>query len=485
MFLSQLILWSVDVCGQVPIDLSQAKEFRLFKRFDLGGQISSLAYNVEFCGVADLNVITTGVSGRGRVTWKTTPLIDTTNIFNWLGIRSPYILVPFDYDGLAPREYINAQGIIWRCSQGESPFPLMPIDTVANDVCSASPAFSGDVDGDGALDVITEIGRNGVTTRVILGGSNAGKGCERVLEVPVVKSANKRNLTRAFYKSSTGEWRLIQEERDSVDRAPRLQMYRVNFTRTSGKPDVTFTSLGRYRGEDVSQIDEPFGQLAVIVDSVNGVDHMLMDHRIGPPGSPWALERFTVTTGEFTSSGETVTGYDFYYDTYNDLGYSLGTSKPVIAIGYLFCAIDNITQPFARWNPKGSGTQPYAGMTAVNDQSGDGKADLVVVGGGTNGTMVVLTLDSASTFVPSDDVPHSSFTVRLVGSVLEISTVHSGSASITITSVDGKVVREMPASVAAEVTTVNLAPFTQHLAAGLYVLRVTFNGSAQTLSFVK
>lgn len=487
LILALITVTILDLSGQVPIDLSQAKTFRMVQRFDLGGQISRIAFTKQFCGDEDLHVITSGVSGRGRVTWRTTPVLDTTSLFDWLGINAPTRLAALSYDAYEPAEYLNSQGVVWRCSQGESPFPLMPIDTIANDVCSASPAFSADVDGDGFLDVITEIGRNGVTTRVILGGPAAGKGCERVLVVPVVEAANKYNQPKAFYKSATGEWRLIQQERDSVDRAPRLQMYRVDFTRTSAKPDVAFTPLGMYRGEDVSQIDEPFGDIGVVPDSLKGTDHMLFRHRIGPPGSQWALERFDVTSGSFNNSKEVVIGYEFATDLYVDFQYDLGTPKPVVKLtsyyGPLFCFIDNITRPITKWDPTGSGTQPVTGYSAVNDQTGDGIPDLVVVGGSLNGTMVVLTLDSTSTSVHPDETVPVPYTVRLMGSVLEVTTAVDGSMAISIVSNDGRIVRTTPASsVVAGSTRVDIEPLTRHLASGRYFLSVSIDGVVQTIA---
>ncbi len=484
---SMILLMHTWAYAQVPIDLSRAKEFRLTQRFDLSGQISRIAYTKEFCGVSSLNVITTGVSGRGRVTWRTTPMLDTTNLFDWYGINAPTRLQAIDYDDAEPVEYVNSQGVIWRCSRGESPFPLMPIDTVANGVCSNAPVSSADVDGDGYLDVITEIGRDGVTTRVILGGPTAGKGCERMLLVPVVKSGNKYNITKAFYKSAVGEWRLIQQERDSLDRAPRLQMYRVTFTRTEGKPDVTFTPLGRYHGEDVSQIDEPYGDIGVVPDSLNGQDHMLFHHRIGKPGSTWALERFDVTAGAFTSSKEIVVGYEFASDIYVDFQYDLATSRPTVKLssyyGPLFCLIDNISQPFAKWDPSGSGASPVIGYSAVNDQSGDGDPDLVVVGGGVNGTMVVLTLDSTSTAVHSEDGDSNRFSVRLLGAILEVASSTDGLLTINIAALDGRLVNTLPPIVAVKgVNNVDLEPYLRPLARGRYFLQVTINGRVQTLS---
>ncbi|RPI67347.1 MAG: hypothetical protein EHM43_08615 [Ignavibacteriae bacterium] len=460
------------------------------QRFDLGGQISRITYTTQFCGAPDLNVITTGVSGRGRVTWPTTPTLDTVSLFDWFGINAPTRLQAIDYDGIEPLEYVNSQGVIWRCSQGESPFPLMPIDTVANDVCSNAPVSSADVDGDGYRDVITEIGRNGVTTRLILGGPSAGKGCERTLVVPVVKTANKYNQTKAFYKSVAGEWRLIQQERDSSDRAPRLQVYRVNFTRTSGKPDVAFTPLGMYRGEDVSQIDEPYGDIGVVPDSLNGRDHMLFRHRIGPPGSTWALERFDVTEGSFVSTQEVVVGYEFATDLYVDFQYNLGTSKPIVKLtsyfGPLFCLIDDIAHPFAKWDPTGSGTSPVIGYTSVNDQTGDGIPDVVVVGGSLNSSMVVLTLDTANTSERESDAPLDLYAVRLVGSQLEVSTPVECWMTISIVSIDGRVMRTNQAAfLAPGITNVDIEPHIRPLASGQYFLSVTINGSTRLLPFKK
>ncbi len=478
---SMILLMHAWAYAQVPIDLSQAKEFRVILSVDVGRGPGAPYVVTAPCENEGRDFVSVPSMGGGRSLF-TLPRIDT-NAAPPDGFRSTYM--PIDYDGVSPHEYMNQNGRVDACASGVYPFQKSPLDTIQCWASYLNMERSVDIDGDGFLDILCNIGGNGATAWIIFGGPAAGQGCERMLLVPVVKSGNKYNITKAFYKSAVGEWRLIQQERDSLDRAPRLQMYRVTFTRTEGKPDITFTPLGRYQGEDVSQIDEPYGEICVVVDSINGTDHMLMDHRIGPPGSQWALERFDVTTGQIVSSGEVVSGYDFYVDNYNDLQYTLGTSKPLIVIGYLFCYVDDLSHPIARWNPKGSGTQPYVGMTAVNDQSGDGTPDLVVVGGGVNGTMVVLTLDSTSTAVHSEDGDSVRFNVRLLGAGVEVASSTDGLLTIHIAALDGRLVSSLPPiAVSAGVTSIDLEPQIRPLTSGPYFLRVSVNDQVNTISIL-
>lgn len=164
----------------ITVDYSQAVPFKVVWQMDMGGEMCNVDYSRDFCGDLDLDVVTSAVTRMGHVThqtWRTTPLLDTANLFNWLGINNACTIQELDYDGIPPVEYVTYTGIVWRCSQGSSPFPLMPIDTVSNE----APHYSTDVDGDGYVDVVCGTGNSAFDGKqIVWGGPNAGKGYRRL-----------------------------------------------------------------------------------------------------------------------------------------------------------------------------------------------------------------------------------------------------------------------------------------------------------------
>lgn len=477
---------TVPLWAQVPYDLSQAREFKTVWRMPLGVEISKISYNKDFGGKPDLHVITTFVSGRGRQTWSTYPKVDTTNLFNWYGVNTPAVLRPIDYDGTPPLEYINYFGIIWRCSSGESPFPLQPIDTVTYQHCIGEPKYTVDVDGDGYLDVVTDIGGDGKTVRVVMGGPQAGKGCERVFHIPQVHNRDEQ-ITNAFFRSSSGGWKLVQWERDNSAVSPWLTIYDVVITREGGGLKASFVKRDSLYGEGVAVDDEPLGNCEAIVDTVTKKDWLLVSRRInGIPGVS-VVERFDVTDGRFTSSGERVAGYEVYAGGQRHFGYSLGTAKPVIMMSNgAFCYADNIRQPFAHVRFKDSGLQPVSGMVAINDQTGDGKPDLVITGGSTDGTLALYTLDPAVS-VPEELQPsYAGPTARMMGDVLEVTLQSPAIVSADLITTDGRAFPVLaPVQGSPGLNRYDLSSALRQYPAGAYRVRVRTGEAALTINVIR
>ena len=460
----------------VPIDFSQAVEMKVVWKMGLGAEGSKLTYTKDFGGKAGFDVVTTFMSGRGGQTWSTRPKLDTTNLFNWQGSHAAS-LAAIDYDGIPPLEYINYFGIVWRRGMGESPFPLTPIDTVGYLLSTGEPLRAADVDGDGFLDVITDIATGGLTARIVMGGPQSGKGQERVFTIPKVYKDRTTSLTHDFYRSSTGPWRLVQVERDEGGSAPTLVIYDVLITREAGKPKATFIQRDELT-EDV--LHDP----RVFVDTVARKDWLIVGRAVGDPLTGIA-ERFDVTDGLLITTGEQVTGYVF--DEPKNLGYTLGTSKPVI-ITYgqgrvLFCYGDNLRQPFAWLSLPGLGVQPVSSYAAINDQTGDGKNDLLISGGG---ALCLVSLDPSVTTVEHVVNETRGASARLTGDVLEVTLDIPMSVSAQIATLDGRtspLLALMQGTVG--MNRYDLSTALRRVASGAYHLRVRVGESFLTIPILR
>jgi hypothetical protein len=191
----------------------------------------------------------------------------------------------------------------------------------------------------------------------------------------------------------------------------------------------------------------------------------------------------------FSPSGERVTGTEFYQPWVG--GYSLGTQRPVIGfhatnIGTVYTYLDDLAHPFAWWNAAQSGVQPVSGRVAINDQTGDGIPDLVMAGGVTNGTVILLTLDStASTLVDKMERSRVS-TARMNGTSLEVVTLEPNSISAELVTIDGR--RStilLPTYGIAGVNRFDLSPHINHLPQGAYFLRVLVGSELLTVNLIR
>jgi len=455
----------------VPIDFSQAVEMKVVWKMAMGGVVFPITYVPSVCSIDGLDVLTGSVVGKGRYTWRTRPTLDTASIDKTLGIKPHRI----DYDGVPPLEYLNVSGHVLRCSGiPGSPFPFVAVDTVAG--CAGDPERSADVDGDGYLDVITDIGGDGQTARVVMGGPQAGKGCERVFTIPKVYKDRTTSLTHDFYRSSTGPWRLVQVERDEGGSAPTLVIYDVLITREAGKPKATFIQRDELT-EDV--LHDP----RVFVDTVARKDWLIVGRAVGDPLTGIA-ERFDVTDGLLITTGEQVTGYLIYEP--KNLGYTLGTSKPVIAILGLFCFADNIRQPFARIVPA-QALGGFSEWTAINDQTGDGKPDILMSNWPSpNGEIQLLSLDSSVTNVEHVVNETRGASARLTGDVLEVTLDIPMSVSAQIVTLDGRtspLLALMQGTVG--MNRYDLSTALRRVASGAYHLRVRVGESFLTIPILR
>ncbi len=474
-----LALSSLPALGQEPIDTSQTRTMTLVWKQQMGSTVTATSYLPNFGGRQGFDVLTTAIRNRGNQTWATRPKLDTTNIFNWHGINSPVHLRELDYDGIPPLEYINSAGIIWRCASKEQPLSLIPIDTVTYPTCAGNPWVSADVDGDGFLDVITDLGGDNKTCRIIMGGPQSGKGCARVFPIDKFGSRDLR-VTDAFFRSTTGKWRVVQHERSKDDLSTWMVIYDMDIVRQDGHIQFHAVKRDSLHGPCTSLDDDPLGFSTSVADTLAKKDWLIMYHRLSTTG-PWVLERFDITDGRFVSM-EQVTGY-MYAPIDGDIGYSLGTERPVIRLNTFFCYADNIRQPFARW----SGTRGFAGITAINDQTGDGKPDLIITGGPLeNGTIDLYTLDPAVSVDDDPAPPKVMSSARMTGDVLELSLVQPAFVAAHIVGIEGREEQLLaPRQYPAGTSRIDLAPLLRTYPRGAYYLRVRLGDALHTINLIR
>lgn len=469
--------------AQVPYDLSKARDYWGIWFVSLGATPAPPTYFPDFCGLpGNHKLLATSDSFGGF--WGMNPRLTIGDGDDrWPGVDAR----PIDYDGIPPLEYINGSGAVYQCSGGR----MIAIDTIdtrcLGGALTPSTARIGmDIDSDGYLDIVCNPGRAGVTAHVIMGGPRWGEGCGRIRTIPRVQS-HADVATRAFFRSATGGWRLVQYERDTGDSSSMMTIYDVDIIRDGDTLKPTFTKLDSFSGGPSTDV-EPLGKVEAMVDTVAGRDYLLVQRVVDVNTFLTAVERFDVTNGRFVSTGEQVTGL-FFTDNRN-LGYELGTDKPVIAInspsGILFCYADNIREPFARWDPNGNNVQSVSGWTVVNDQTGDGKLDIVMGWNtGFNGSVHLISLDR---MVGVEDDPQwnePGLMATIDGRMLEVTLQAPSPVSVDLVSIDGRVVVvSAPLHGMEGQNRYDLVPILGSVPAGVYYLRVCAGSTFRTIPVI-
>jgi hypothetical protein len=471
--------------SQVPIDLSQAREFKVVWKKVIGGEAGAPSYLVAPCGAVGYDILSIPTSTTGAQ-YFTRPRLDTVQ--QVIGWGNPFYT--FDYDGVEPTEYMNDNGRVDRCLGSSYPFSKQRgIDTISCWAGTINGTYTEDIDGDGYRDLICDIGGGGYTARVIRGGPQAGRGCQRILQIPRPPGRDWQNSTFAFWLSAKGVWRLLQHERDSNALSPWLVLYEMRLERTTEGTRITWIKTDSLYGNGNHLQDEPIGDAAVVVDTASRTDWLMAMRRLNNGPRMWVLERFDATDGRFTPTGEQVTGTSFYEPWI--VGYTLKTTQPVVAfhvtgVGRVFCVASDLAHPFARWSPQGALQPPVSGMVAINDQTGDGKPDLIASGGTTDGAVALYTLDSLTSTIGEQNSAKTLPIVELIQQTLITTVDRPMTASVSLATTDG---RHFPIVTPWQTGTgtqrVDLGQYLGDLPRGVYFVRVTLDATVHTLQFVR
>jgi len=476
-----LALSALPALGQEPIDTSQTRTMTVVWKNVFGGSMAAPMYFPNFCGKEGNDILVIASTKRGEF-WKTRPKLDTTrSVGAWPALYAK----PIDYDGPPPHEYINHAGITFRCEGSGDIAQMVPIDTIGPDCWGGAhtllnAAYSADVDGDGFLDVVADIGGDNKTCRIIMGGPQSGKGCARVFPIDKFGGHDYR-ATKAFFRSTTGKWRVVQYEADDDALSTALLIYDMDIFRQDGRVQFRAVKRDSLIASRATVNATPQFNCAALADTVARRDWLYVNRGDG-------LHRIDITNGSFAPTGEIVTGHQVDFPNAKwQFGYSLGTEKPVILLGSYFCYADNIRQPFARWQSLGAIPPPVAGWCFINDQTGDGKPDLVVTGGGPqNGVMALYTLDPAVS-VDDDPAPLKvTSSARMTGDVLELSLAGPVLVSAHIVGLGGREGQLLaPQQYPAGTSRIDLVPLLRAYPRGAYYLRVRLGDALHTINLIR
>ncbi|OJX57730.1 MAG: hypothetical protein BGO89_07095 [Candidatus Kapaibacterium thiocyanatum] len=470
-------VWSMTVKGMSPYDVSYLQ--------DLGGQRGFHVLAARFR------------LGRENVLWSTQPRVDTTSLFNWPGTEDATRIYEVDYDDVPPHEYVTSDGMVWQCPSADRPLPLTPIDTLKRDSCINTPSFSADLDGDGHLDLITiDTDASGNSMARIVVGGFLGKGCMRVVTIDKPGYRRQRHL-KAFFRSATGTWRIVQHEKNPYDLTSWLIIYDMEFYRHSGYMFARAVKRDSLHGSWTS-LNEfgPFYTSVCVSDTVARKDWFIVQRRPDYTNPTYVfIERFDITDGRFLSVEQVGTYGLVLSETHFSSG--LGMGRPVIMLNEYFCYADNINQPFARWSVAAPQDPTYGGstttLTAINDQTGDDRPDILATtsawskeyGGYANTVIALYTLDPAVSVEESPLPPGAASSVRIVGDGLELSLTAPAMVSAHIVGMDGREVALFtPTQYPDGTGRVNLAPYLRMHPRGVYVVRVRIGDTLHTVKLI-
>jgi len=474
----------------VPLDLSNAKEFRLVwkKEYNTNASVSGVLWNL--CN-SDTSYVLAGTSTQG-FRWKLSPKLDTSYKFSpeqWASISPPRYRLDFS-DKNVPT-YIGKSGFVYGCSPTPSGLPLVVLDTVPVNGSSTFEPLSGDVDGDGYIDVVFDHCRY-----VVFGGPDAGRGAERTVWVPTASSRDTIGESSTYISSRGGGRRVFQEWSGGAWSTDRwIKLYAMDVVRDSG---------GRRRVE-LRVLDSLHQQgglrgILTVADTVEKRDYVLIG-RVGVAGVTYEgifVESFDVTDGTFRPTGQRVAARIDQYAS-DPTHWSFKTGRACLALSttrsqILFVDAREITKPLAvlsgsavpgRFAPWSN----YGRVVFIPDQYGDGLGEMFLAGGGQNGVIGLFSTDSsASTSVPNEDPTPSAAAgpVRLVGTTLEVEAIAGGPCAAWVVLSDG---RQFPIAhirmVAEGTNRFDVGPALAAQASGPLWLRVLLAGTAHVVGVMQ
>jgi len=477
----------------VPLDLLNAKEFRLVWKKEYGTSVTLRRVVHKFCGLSSGFVV--GGTNNHGIRWEVTPHLDTVNSFNrelwgW-GISPATRLDIIERD--VPT-YINEAGIVTGCSPTLSGLPLVVLDTVPVPQGSFHEPLSGDVDVDGYIDAVFDGGR-----WVVFGGADAGRGTARMVAVPGASSRDTIGESSTYISSRGGGRRVFQEWSGGAWSTDRwIKLYAMDVVRDSG---------GRRRVE-LRVLDSLHQQgglrgILTVADTVEKRDYVLIG-RVGVAGVTYEgifVESFDVTDGTFRPTGQRVAADISQYSS--DLTHwSLKPGRACVllfkyGIGRVLFDVTEITKPLVVLRTTESGKAiknsigNYGRPVFIPDQYGDGLGEMFLCGGGSHdgGVIALFSTDSsATTSVPNEDPTPSAAAgpVRLVGTTLEVEATASGPYAAWVVLSDG---RQFPIAhvrmVAEGTNRFDVGPALAAHAAGPLWVRVMVDGRAHVVGVIR
>jgi len=361
-------------------------------------RVATPVYICNFCGEENENVISMYNDLIGRQTWRTSPAFDTINIGSWNNLQW---FKPIDFDGVFPPEYLGRFGEVYQCSRAGGKPILTQIDKIDLEKCAGRPLFSADINDDGYQDVIcihnaSLMWNNSMYNgAIILGGPNVGRGCDRVRLLPMFNN-HRFNAASALWRSVNGAYRLIQIETDEqieetlsdwgdttwVEWAVSYELSFKTGEQSLSNPvlSVEFRKIDSVKGQGYRSgcvVGSTLGNYIVENDAIAHRDYLF----VGGKCTDFTDARFETTIPVYRTKR-----------TPQYIGYSLGHDRPVMMgetmimdskdkkIRTLLSYLGE-QKPFAvLWvhNKEGINFE-RGGFEIIDDQTGDGNADVLKI----------------------------------------------------------------------------------------------------------
>jgi len=489
-----LCISSVSLLAQVPFDTSGAPTLREIKRWDFPAEVgirSGLSNIESMCGSNGNDVIVTRRTDFATSTYSQTAPFDTTSVYNWPNGNQTRLLFPIDFDGVAPLEYMNQVGEIFRCSGGLYPdiqidsIPCLPVPF------SSSTNYRCDVDDNGLEDIVVYPSDASVDyAEVVLSGIEFGRGCNRVMSLPRKLGSNGLMHTSTwvrFYRDYDGQLRMLIDRRIGDGDFQGVYLYQVAITQVGSEWSVQYTVTDSIVVVQDQELPLYAQYLECIVRDAKNKHHYAVNqwtrgYRFGKDvlNEP-VVSVYIIDAGRFVET-EAVVGvlgnfkaHDNAFDSSNAIVtyYSEGD------VYYYMSRITDLAKPIGRmpWLI----TAPY--QTFINDQNGDMREDFLIATDHVPGQLRLYDMSTVSTTVDIN-VDQSDW-VTLNGEQLHLRLQLSHSFTCRVSDVLGRVMLSFATVVESSPQMLDIRQRLASIPKGQYFLSVTSDTLQRTFTIIR
>ena len=480
-----LLITTVHANAQVPFDTSNVPELQEIKRLEYGGRMMwGLTSVPEMCGQVQNDVVITAYSDRGAQTYSQTAPLDTISIYNWPAAPSTGWVREIDYDGIDPKEYVNQNGEILRCS-GTSSFPMEKVDSLACISIGIHTRYSCDVDGNGLSDIVLypkDETQN--YADVILSGAEFGIGCNRVMSLPRKPGNNGLVHTTTwvrFYRDFDGQLRMLINRTPVNPQVGGVYLYKVLVNRIGLEWNAEYVATDSIvRNVDVGLSRSILYPEEIVRDDIARhhytVQSWTRGYRYGRDVLNEPVVSIYLIDGGHLVETEAVVGE---VSSVYSHGNQFDSGSPLITLSYsdywkYFCRITELSKPICKFQWIISA--PY--RTFINDQNGDGKRDFLIATDHMSGQLRLYDMNSSTTSVVQEN--NSLEWVALIGEQLHVTTTQPCQLFYRITDMLGKSIFAASVLVDAQPTTIDLSSTLSLLTKGKYFVSVQCSSRQRT-----
>lgn len=460
----------------VPFDTSRTVNLTKVLQWPMPAKVGPAAYLRNFGGHEGMNLVAFGIKGKTRL-WAATPVLDSNDVQN-VGNALIGGCVEVDYDGIPPIEYLDYASRVWKVAEADSPFPLEKVDSIG---CLGDERTLVDVDGDGELDVVTKTISATTWYTVVLAGPDHGKGCSRAIRLP---AGPYMNTPLRMLRCADGKLRVIGTGKGGTYYTG-IYMLDVDVIRNGDTYDVSYSIA-----DSLSAHNFPSDQAWVVFprvavdDSRAGRQYAVFHWQAGYLKALNATVVYDVSEGRFTEQqynfdSVVSSGPKTFDNTFDD-------GPAVVSYFYkgkhYFARITDLFRPFASILAElGIGPKLF-----IDDQTGDGRRDLLVTSGTADPGSVTVFDFSYSVSNVHETLPTEPQWARLDGDILRLTLDQSSAIHIEVIDVKGSsraVVSTMTDGTGS--MKYDLSSTLSPLSPGLYLLRIQAGSRATTIKYIR